>query len=71
MKPTGFLLAQILPACRRALLIVLLMACSPGKSQEPFVLPIWPSAVPGDSGPIGPERVRAPSEAPTKDAKWI
>ncbi|MGZ8939868.1 MAG: alpha/beta hydrolase [Limisphaerales bacterium] len=35
------------------------------------VLPIWPGAVPGDFGTIGPERVRTPSEAPTKDAKWI
>lgn len=35
------------------------------------VLPVWPGAVPGDFGTIGPERVRAPSEAPTKDAKWI
>jgi hypothetical protein len=34
MKATGFLLAPILPACRLALLIVLLMACSPGKAQE-------------------------------------
>ena len=35
------------------------------------MLPVWPGAVPGDSGTIGPERVRAPSEAPTRDAKWI
>jgi acetyl esterase/lipase len=27
--------------------------------------------VAGDSGTVGPERVRAPAEAPTKDAKWI
>lgn len=38
---------------------------------EPEVISIWPGAVPGDYGPIGPERVRAPGEAPTKDAKWI
>jgi acetyl esterase/lipase len=40
-------------------------------AQEPLVLPVWPGAVPGDYGTVGPERVRAPSEAPTKDAKWI
>src|SRR5881394_1970718 len=40
-------------------------------AEEPLVLPVWPGAVPGDYGTIGPERVRAPSEAPTKDAKWI
>jgi acetyl esterase/lipase len=38
-------------------------------AEEPLLL--WPGSVPGDHGPIGPERVRAPSEAPTKDAKWI
>src|SRR5207245_11446643 len=41
------------------------------KVQDPAVLPVWPGAVPGDYGAIGPERVRAPSEAPTKNAKWI
>src|SRR5258706_330553 len=40
-------------------------------AEEPLVLPVWPEMVPGDYGKIGPERVRAPSEAPTKDAKWI
>jgi len=40
-------------------------------ADEPFVLPVWPGAVPGDYGKIGSEHVRAPSEAPTKDAKWI
>jgi acetyl esterase/lipase len=41
------------------------------RAEEPLVLPIWPGAVPGDYGATGPERVRAASEAPTKDAKWI
>src|SRR5215510_4378978 len=41
------------------------------KAAEPLVLPVWPGAVPGDYGKIGPERVRDPSDAPTKDAKWI
>jgi acetyl esterase/lipase len=40
-------------------------------AEQPLVLPVWPGAVPGDYGKIGPERVRAPSDAPTKDAKWI
>jgi acetyl esterase/lipase len=36
------------------------------------VLSIWPGPVPGDdANSIGRERVRAPSEAPTKTAKWI
>lgn len=41
--------------------------------QDPLVLPLWPGAAAEDHGAaaIGPERVRAPSEAPTKDAKWI
>src|SRR6188474_3282356 len=56
--------------CRLATFIVLLLVRSLG-AQEPLVLPVWPGAVPGDYGTIGPERVRAPSEAPTKDAKWI
>jgi acetyl esterase/lipase len=41
------------------------------KAAEPLVLPVWPEAVPADSSTTGPERVRAPSEAPTKNAKWI
>jgi acetyl esterase/lipase len=40
-------------------------------ADEPLVIPLWPGAVPGDFGTIGPERVRAPDEAPTKTAKWI
>jgi acetyl esterase/lipase len=39
--------------------------------EEPLVVPVWPGEVPGDHGQIGPERVRAPSESPSKDAKWI
>jgi acetyl esterase/lipase len=49
----------------------LLLACTVKAAEEPLVLPLWPAAVPGDYGTIGPERVRAPSEAPTKNAKWI
>jgi acetyl esterase/lipase len=51
--------------------IGLLLVCSVKGAEEPLVLPVWPGAVPGEYGKIGPERVRAPSEAPTKDAKWI
>jgi acetyl esterase/lipase len=53
-----FLLVWFCPAPARA-------------AEQPLVLPVWPGAVPGDYGTIGPERVRAPSDAPTKDAKWI
>jgi acetyl esterase/lipase len=41
------------------------------RAQEPLAIQLWPGTVPGDFGTIGPERVRAPSEAPTKNAKWI
>ena len=57
--------------CRLATFIVLLLVCPVKGAEEPLVLPVWPGAVPGDYGTIGPERVRAPSEAPTKNAKWI
>lgn len=40
-------------------------------ADQPLVLDVWPGKVPGDHGKIGPERVRAPSEVPTSDAKWI
>src|SRR6266550_4491958 len=53
------------------LLAGLLLICSVNAAEEPLVLPVWPGVVPGDYGTIGPERVRAPSEAPTKNAKWI
>jgi acetyl esterase/lipase len=53
-------------------LVVWLCLASSGDSDEKLlVLPVWPGKVPGDYGTIGPERVRAPSESPTKDAKWI
>jgi acetyl esterase/lipase len=51
--------------------VALLLVCQVRGADESLVLPIWPGAVPGDDGTIGPERVRAASEAPTKDAKWI
>ena len=41
------------------------------EADKPLVLDVWPGKAVGDHGQIGPERVRAPAEAPTKDAKWI
>jgi acetyl esterase/lipase len=49
----------------------LLLICCANAAEPPIALPLWPGPVPGDDGTIGPERVRAPAEAPTKDAKWI
>ena len=40
-------------------------------AKEPLVLDVWPGKAVGDHGKIGPERVRAAAEAPTKDAKWV
>jgi predicted amidohydrolase/acetyl esterase/lipase len=40
-------------------------------ADGPLVLDLWPGKAAGDHGTIGPERVRAAAEAPTKDAKWI
>jgi len=57
--------------CRLNVFVALLLVCRVSAGEEPLVLPVWPGAVPGDYGTICPERVRAPSEAPTKDAKWI
>jgi len=58
-------------AFRLGVAVGLILACPVRGAEEPLVLPVWPGAVPGDYGTIGPERVRAPSEAPTKNAKWI
>ena len=56
---------------RLSVFVGLLLVCPVNAAEEPLVLPVWPGAVPGDHGAIGPERVREPSEAPTEDAKWI
>lgn len=61
IRPTGWL----------GVFASLLLACSVAGAEDPLVLPVWPGVVPGDSGTIGPERVRGPSEAPTSNAKWI
>jgi len=63
--------AQIRPACWLSVFVGLLLVCPILGAEEPSVVPVWPGVVPGDYSAIGPERVRAPSEAPTKDAKWI
>jgi acetyl esterase/lipase len=49
----------------------LVIRSSTAVEQDQVVLPVWPGAAAGDFGTIGPERIRAPSESPTKDAKWI
>ena len=54
-----------------AYLLALVIGESPASAGAEVVLPVWPGAAAGDFGTIGPERVRAPAEAPTKDAKWI
>jgi acetyl esterase/lipase len=66
-------MSDIHPTRTQALsvLLGLLLACLVQGAEAPLVLPLWPGSVPGDDGTIGPERVRAPAEAPTKDAKWI
>jgi acetyl esterase/lipase len=56
---------------RLGLVLILLLANRGGAAEAPLVQPVWPGTVPGDYGTIGPERVRAPNDAPTKDAKWI
>ncbi len=40
-------------------------------AEGPLVLDLWPGKPAGEHGSIGPERVRAPEEAPTRDARWI
>jgi acetyl esterase/lipase len=54
-----------------ALIFGLALACPAIGGDDPLVIDLWPGKAAGDSGTIGPERVRAPTEAPTKDAKWI
>jgi acetyl esterase/lipase len=53
------------------LVFCLSRACLPIGAEEPLVLPVWPGKVPADYGRIGAERVRDPSDSPTKNAKWI
>jgi acetyl esterase/lipase len=53
-----------------------LLACAIQTDNAPLVLDLWPGNTPNDSGlgeygPIAPERVRDPADAPTKTATWI
>src|SRR4030095_6671501 len=64
------LLPSIWPACWLNVSVALLLVCQVRGADESLVLPVWTGAVPRDYGTIGSERVRAPSEAPTKDARW-
>jgi acetyl esterase/lipase len=70
-RPLRTLRGSFSAAFRLGLFAGILMVSSLHAADQPFVLPVWPGAVPQDSGNIGPERVRDPSEAPTKTAKWI
>jgi acetyl esterase/lipase len=40
-------------------------------ADAPLVINVWPGETVGDSGNLGPERIRKPDEAPTPDAKWV
>lgn len=71
MKSMVFLPDQIRRFCWPCIVLGLLLISPVKGAEKLLVLPVWPGAVPGDYGTIGPERVRAPSEAPTKNAKWI
>src|SRR5215831_6674962 len=58
------------------MMVVPLLACAMEPSNPPLVLDVWPGETPNDSGigqygPIAPERVRDPSDAPTTTATWI
>ena len=53
-----------------------LLAGAREPSNAPLVLDVWPGKTPQDSGvgeygPIAPERIRDPADAPTKTATWI
>lgn len=63
--------APIWPACWLSVFIWLLLVCPVQGAEESLVLPVWPGAVPGDFGTMGPERVRDPSEHPKSRAKLI
>jgi len=57
--------------CCLVLLFLFSMAVAAHGAEPPLIVPVWPDKTIGDFGTVGPERVRDPSEAPTKDAKWI
>src|SRR5262249_41788536 len=51
--------------------VVAIQIAAARAADEPMGLDVWPGKPAGDHGRIGPERVRAASEAPTTDAMWI
>jgi acetyl esterase/lipase len=58
------------------LIVAPLLAGATEPSNAPLVLDVWPGKTPQDSGigeygPIAPERVRDPADAPTKTATWV
>jgi len=57
----GFYLGRLNPpACWFSVFVGLLLLCPVKAAEDPLVLPIWPGAVPGDYGTIGPERRACP-----------
>src|SRR5579862_4581307 len=67
---------MLLTTILTVLMMAPLLACAMEPSNAPLVLDVWPGKTPQDSGigeygPIAPERVRDPSDAPTKTAIWI
>ena len=67
---------MLLTVLLTAMMLAPLLACAMEPSKAPLVLDVWPGETPNDSGigqygPIAPERVRDPSDAPTKTATWI
>src|SRR5437660_5250620 len=69
--PSRDLRRQILSPHWVTVLLLFVLIRIVSARDEPTILPVWPGEVPGDYGTIGPERIREPSEAPTKTAKWI
>jgi len=67
---------MLLTTVLTVMMVAPLLACAMEPSDAPLVLDVWPGKTPNDSGigqygPIAPERVRDPSDAPTKTATWI
>jgi acetyl esterase/lipase len=54
-----------------SLIVWLSWACAGMAAESPSVVEVWPGKAPGDYGQIGEEHFRPPSDAPTKDARWL
>jgi len=54
-----------------ALIVWLSWACAGMSADGPTIVEVWPGKAPGDYGQIGEEHFRPPSDAPTKDARWL